>query len=462
MHKIDIDNYNFDKNVFIQSDKDKENLIILFQAIDKIKHLETLFNSNSHSRYEFYNNVKNLKLWIIDKTKFLDDLIKEKFKISFKTRCYWLVKGNKNLEFCKNPNCKTNISLTQNVVSIMAGYRDYCCVKCVNNDPLVRQQICDTKEDRYGDPTYNNREKAWNTTEKHFGVRNPFQAKEIKERIIETHQKNLSVDYPMQNKEVQNKSKSTMQKKYGVDFPLQLLDILNKSKQTNFDRYGYENPMQNPDFKEKARQTCYNHYGTYTPMQSSIVMEKAISSFIAHYGTSNNMKSEIGQLAYKQAFFDKYGVYNPMQVSDIRAKCAIKYIYNNKNFDSSSEIAYYIYLVDHSIKFEYQPSKSFEYIYANKKHFYIPDFFLIDENQYVELKGPHFFTKNGTMFCPYRDSDMTDEDYLHLNELFEAKHQCMLKNNVKIIRTDSLEMQKIMNYIAEKYGKDYLKQFRNK
>ena len=44
MHKIDIDNYNFDKNVFIQSDKDKENLIILFQAIDKIKHLETLFN----------------------------------------------------------------------------------------------------------------------------------------------------------------------------------------------------------------------------------------------------------------------------------------------------------------------------------------------------------------------------------------------------------------------------------
>ena len=44
------------------------------------------------------------------------------------------------------------------------------------------------------------------------------------------------------------------------------------------------------------------------------------------------------------------------------------------------------------------------------------------------------------MFCPYRDSDMTDEDYLHLNELFEAKHQCMLKNNVKIIRTDSLEM----------------------
>ena len=45
-----------------------------------------------------------------------------------------------------------------------------------------------------------------------------------------------------------------------------------------------------------------------------------------------------------------------------------------------------------------------------------------------------------------------------LDELYEAKHQCMLANNVKIIRVS--EMKDILDYIYSKYGKNYLKQFR--
>ena len=38
-------------------------------------------------------------------------------------------------------------------------------------------------------------------------------------------------------------------------------------------------------------------------------------------------------------------------------------------------------------------------------------------------------------YCPKNNPKRENEDLLA-----EAKHQCMLKNNVKIIRTDSLEM----------------------
>ena len=43
-----------------------------------------------------------------------------------------------------------------------------------------------------------------------------------------------------------------------------------------------------------------------------------------------------------------------------------------------------------------------------------------------------------------------------LNDLYEAKHRCMIENNIKII-TDCTEY---IDYIGEKYGNDYLKQFK--
>ena len=77
----------------------------------------------------------------------------------------------------------------------------------------------------------------------------------------------------------------------------------------------------------------------------------------------------------------------------------------------------------------------------------MPDF--IVEGYIVKIKGDHFFKEDGTMQNPFDHS---------LDGLYEAKHQCMLKNDVKIIKV--FEMKDILNYIYEKYGKNYLKQFR--
>ena len=55
------------------------------------------------------------------------------------------------------------------------------------------------------------------------------------------------------------------------------------------------------------------------------------------------------------------------------------------------------------------------------------------------------------MINPYRKVD---------NGATEAKHQCMLKNNVSILT--SKDYKKYINYVEQTYGKDYLKSFKNK
>ena len=87
---------------------------------------------------------------------------------------------------------------------------------------------------------------------------------------------------------------------------------------------------------------------------------------------------------------------------------------------------------------------------------YFPDFKIDD--MLFEIKGDQFFKPNGTMTCPYKRKEQTNEQYTAICEQFEAKHQCMLKNNVVILRHTEYCM--FLCYVSKTYGKDYLKQFR--
>ena len=78
----------------------------------------------------------------------------------------------------------------------------------------------------------------------------------------------------------------------------------------------------------------------------------------------------------------------------------------------------------------------------------MPDFLV--ENQLIEIKGRQFLNEDGTWRNPYNKNQ---------NEICEAKHQCVLKNNVKILYFNNYK--KYLDYINDKYGKDYLKKFKN-
>ena len=184
----------------------------------------------------------------------------------------------------------------------------------------------------------------------------------------------------------------------------------------------------------KMQEAYLNHFGYISPFKCPSCIEKRISTYITNYGVDNNMKSPKGYQEFKNGILTKNKKY-----------CKTRYYrYNNILFDSSWELAYYIWLKDNKIQFKYQPDLNLTYIGKDKKlHTYLPDFLLLDTNTIVELKGDNAFT-NG---LPIRDKKYP---------WFE-KYQCMLDNNVKILQYN--DIFPILSYIKTKYGKYYLQQF---
>ena len=160
--------------------------------------------------------------------------------------------------------------------------------------------------------------------------------------------------------------------------------------------------------KDKKEQTALEKYGVKNNflVKDNNGIEKRINTSLEKYGVKYPMQNENIQEKTKNTNIKKYGCENPMQNYSIFKNTMKKYKYNNITFDSSWEIAYYIWLTDHNIKFEYQP-KFIEYFWSgdNKLHKYYPDFKI--NNEYIENKRPDLFNK----------SNLSEEDKKILSSL---------------------------------------------
>ena len=124
-----------------------------------------------------------------------------------------------------------------------------------------------------------------------------------KQRVREYNLKTYGVPVTSQAQCVKDKAKAHFQETYGVDNPWQAEECKTKAKQTKHDKYGDENYNN----REKSEQTCLDRYG----------------------GISN------------------------MHSIEIQRKQRQRYVYDSKSFDSAPEIAFYIYLKDNNMQFEY-------------------------------------------------------------------------------------------------------------
>jgi len=95
---------------------------------------------------------------------------------------------------------------------------------------------------------------------------------------------------------------------------------------------------------------------------------------------------------------------------------------------SSWELAWVIYQLDHNILFT-RNDKGFPYIYCNKNRKYYPDFYLPNEDKYIEIKN-------------YNNAEVMAKI-----AQFPHKLDIMYKK----------ELTNIFDYVIEKYGKDYIK-----
>lgn len=332
--------------------------------------------------------------------------------------------------------------------------REQTIAKLKQSDPdyqnrIVRKSIS-TRKKLYG-KDFTNRAKCRSTMLDRYGVENAYQVDSVKQKIKENNIERYGVEYYSSTKECRDKIKNTCNEKYGSACYLASETGKQKIKESNLKRYGVEHNWQRDDVKEKIARTNLDRYGSRSAMQNPEIVAKTRQRYelvmIERYGVRSYFSTD----EYKQMCIKKYGTEHPMQNPEFRKNQQTRYLYENVKFDSGAELIFYIWLKDKGIDFLFQPNNiSFAYEFENKVHAYCPDFKI--GNQIIEIKGDHFFKEDGTMCNPYDHSQ---------DALYEAKHQCMVHNDVKIIRSSELIEQK--QHFIERFGSlSILKDFKKK
>lgn len=203
--------------------------------------------------------------------------------------------------------------------------------------------------------------------------------------------------------------KMTNIKRYGTENVFASDTIKSKIKETCLEKYGVENPMFSEQIKDRSKETCLKKYNVAYSFQSDNNKEKSKETLLEKYGVDHPSKSKEIKKKMVESWLktkeektclEKYGVARPMQNYNVQLKAKKKYTYDNLQFDSSWELALYIYCIDNNIDFEYHPNITdcSKYVdYVNKK--YTSDFLGLFEN------GLDF---------PYLNQDLSDKSDMGL------------------------------------------------
>lgn len=136
---------------------------------------------------------------------------------------------------CLNESCKNIISYKR---FINGG--TYCSTKCKNLDS--KRWIKKTEE----------------TCLKKYGVKNPWQAEIIKDKIKDTCLKKYGSEKFQSSNFFKEKFKETCLKKYGVENPQQDRNIKDKTIKTCLKKYGIKFLINKPNVKKDAQEKTLN------------------------------------------------------------------------------------------------------------------------------------------------------------------------------------------------------------
>ncbi len=342
------------------------------------------------------------------------------------------------------PRCETcDKSLTRPIISIPQGYYEntgryrFCSVQCAcasegwikkhsvptrpetiqkrketnnkkygGNGPSCSREVVEkmraTKEARYGDPGYTNHEQAVKTLNERYNVDNPSQVKEF-----------------------QLKKEATCLKNHGSRYVLCDGEYM---KQAFTDKLGVDNPMKVKEIFEKARQTCRDTYNS------------------DYYVQSDEYKARIHEISSK-AHKKWLLCWNDDKTRAIFKRGEVSQEELDKwehvmEFDSRDEISVFAFCkIDHEMNVVYHPRFVYPYVFRGTDYTYCPDFEI--NGRHYEVKGEQFFrinesTEQEEMFIPWKGK-RTDEEYEYECDKENAKYQCMIANNVIILREKDIK-----------------------
>ena len=368
----------------------KEDLLIFVNTINGYG-LIRFYNNEPLFEKTFPNLYLELKTW-----SFPEDW-------SFQQKLYHFIRDDKELLLSKCKTCGKYL----NWKSFNCGYKGvHCSRKCSKNDIYDKLKLKKLWEEKSQEEFNIINEKRKKTNNEKYGVDYYSQTNISKERYKQTCQDNWGVNYFFQTKEQKEKSKQTCQKRYGADYYSQTEECQEKIKQTCLEKYGVEWYSQTDYIKEKSKQTCQEKYG------------------VDYYSQTKEHKKKSKQTCQKRYGADYYS-----QTHECAQKRRKRIQYDNLTFDSSWEIEVYKFCKENNIPCEYQPNIQFEYEYDGKTHTYQPDFLI--NGKIYEIKGEQFFDGD-KMVCHFNRNEYNDG-------LAESKHQCMIKNNVIILRKQHIK-----------------------
>ncbi len=311
----------------------------------------------------------------------------------------------------------------------------------------IRKQIANNKEEHM---------KRWyDANIKKYGTNNASRDKGVQEKRKRTNLEKFGNEYAIGSLTVRKKIKKSMNDKYGVDSPFESKQILDKAKSTNEERYGgwY---MGTQEFRDKSMQTSIEKYGVKYPAQNESIREKNKRTNMEKYGVEESISSSNFKEKTKKTMIEKYGVEHAMQNDKIKREVLRKsghrrtggfkgYDYEGKSFDSTYELAYYLWLQHQEKSFLYHPNTPLSYIGSDgKEHLYMPDFLI--EGTFYEIKGGCFFNKEGEPYNQYT------------KEFWWEKYNAMKENNIHILREG--DIKEAFDYVKKTYGKSFLKSCR--
>ena len=163
-------------------------------------------------------------------------------------------------------------------------------------------------------------EKTRKTCLQKYGVENPSQVQEIKNRKSETLMKHYGVSNPMHDDGIKENLKKAVLDKYGVEYSWQAESVKEKIRKSNLERYGVENPMKSEIIREKAKKTNLDRYGTVCPTQLEEIKEKTKQTNIKKYGVDSPAKVKEFQEKAKKTTLERYGVEHATQSKEIQEK----------------------------------------------------------------------------------------------------------------------------------------------
>lgn len=269
-----------------------------------------------------------------------------------------------------------------------------------------------------------------------YGCKCTLQNPEIRKKTINTFLREYGVDHPMKSPVIIENTKKTNLEKYGCEWSSQNEKIKEKTRISNLEKWGYVSTAQHPDVKRKCEETNKrNHGGVWNNQLASDIKKRQETSRKNH-----------GGVLYTQTL-------------EFRKSCGYNLYYEGEKFDSKEELAFFIYNKDLGIPIEREPLK-IEYYSNGKLHYYFPDFKVAD--QLFEIKSRIFINEEGVWIPPIWEVNKLKRSFSDdslgikirmLEDRYRAKYDAAIKNNVKILITNTPDTQIYTEYCEKKFQK---------